>query len=149
MLGCAIPCKAIHHHGFNASLSQSIPLDREVQDKRAAQCAASEHNYPHSLDGLPDTTVVFVFVNEEKSVLLRSIHSVLNRSPPQLLREIILVDDGSDEAYITQKAHERGSLEQYISMLPKVKLIRQGSRTGLIEARLAGIRAAQAQTVSE
>ena len=142
--------KAIHHHGFNASLSESLPLDRDILDKRAQQCKTSITNYPSSLDGLPDTTVIFVFVNEEKSVLLRSIHSVLNRSPPQLLKEIILVDDGSDEEYITAGVHEPGSLEEYIAFaLPdKVRLIRQGARTGLIAARLAGMRAATSQTVT-
>jgi polypeptide N-acetylgalactosaminyltransferase len=140
--------RAIHHHGFNASLSESIPLDREVQDKRAPQCKSSSKNYPTDSQNLPDTTVVFVFVNEEKSVLLRSIHSVLNRSPPHLLKEIILVDDGSDEDYIVQDESYRGSLEEYISVIPKVRLIRQGSRTGLIQARLTGMRAATSQTVT-
>lgn len=58
------------------------------------------------------------------STLLRSIHSVLNRSPPQLLKEIILIDDGSD------KAHLKEPLEAYIARLPKVRLIRQEERKG-------------------
>ena len=109
--------KAIQHHGFNATLSESLPLDREILDKRAPACRADSRNYPADLSGLPDTTVIFVFVNEEKSVLLRSIHSVLNRSPPHLLKEIILVDDGSDEDYITGGVDVPGSLEEYVMYL--------------------------------
>ena len=44
---------------------------------------------------LPTTSVIFCFVDEVWSTLLRSVHSVLNRSPIHLLEEIILVDDCS------------------------------------------------------
>ena len=117
-----------------------MPLDRDVRSKAGAQCAAIDYG---DLSKLPDTSVVFVFCNEEQSVLLRSVHSVLNRSPPQLLKEIILVDDGSDAP------HLGAPLQEYVDALgPKVRLIRQGSRTGLVQARLAGMRAATAETVT-
>ena len=45
---------------------------------------------------LPDTTVVIIFHNEAWSVLLRTVNSVLDRSPPNLIREVLLVDDFSD-----------------------------------------------------
>ena len=81
---------------------------------------------------LPQTSVVFVFYNEAMSTLLRSIHSVLNRSPPELLKEIVLIDDGSDKPHLLEP------LDAYIARLPKVRIVRQPKRAGLVLARLKG-----------
>ena len=45
---------------------------------------------------LPQVSIIFIFVNEALSVILRSIHSAIRRTPAHLLKEIILVDDNSN-----------------------------------------------------
>jgi len=45
---------------------------------------------------LPTTSVIVIFHNEAWTVLLRTVHSVLDRSDPKILKEIIVVDDFSD-----------------------------------------------------
>lgn len=90
------------------------------------------------LSELPTVSVVVPFFNEHFSTLLRTVYGVLNRSPPELIMEIILVDDASNRDNV------KTPLDNYISKnLPKVKLIRLPERSGLIVARLVGARAAK------
>ncbi|XP_063070089.1 polypeptide N-acetylgalactosaminyltransferase 5 [Engraulis encrasicolus] len=116
---------------FNVYLSEQIPIDRSVPDTRPALCSEKMVH-----DDLPTTSVIFCFVDEVWSTLLRSVHSVLNRSPPHLLKEIILVDDCST------KDNLKEPLDKYMAQFPKVRIIRLKERQGLIRARIAG--AAQA-----
>ncbi|XP_074072045.1 polypeptide N-acetylgalactosaminyltransferase 5 [Macrotis lagotis] len=112
---------------FNVYLSDLIPLDRAIDDTRPAGCADQlVHNK------LPTTSIIMCFVDEVWSTLLRSVHSVLNRSPPHLIKEILLVDDFSSKEYL--KDH----LDKYMSQFPKVRVLHLKERHGLIRARLAG-----------
>uniref|UniRef100_A0A4W6FQ49 Polypeptide N-acetylgalactosaminyltransferase 5 n=1 Tax=Lates calcarifer TaxID=8187 RepID=A0A4W6FQ49_LATCA len=122
---------------FNVYLSDKIPVDRAIPDTRPEMCA---QNLVH--DDLPSTSVIFCFVDEVWSTLLRSVHSVLNRSPPHLLKEIILVDDFSTKDYLKEP------LDKYMSQFPKVKIIRLKERQGLIRARLAGAAVAKGEVLT-
>lgn len=45
---------------------------------------------------LPEVSIIIPFRDERLSVLLRTVHSVLQNTPDNLLAEIILIDDGSE-----------------------------------------------------
>lgn len=64
---------------------------------------------------------------------MRTLWSVCTKSPRALLKEIILVDDGSDREDLGHK------LEEYIKQMPvPIKLIRSQERSGIVRARLLG-----------
>jgi cellulose synthase/poly-beta-1,6-N-acetylglucosamine synthase-like glycosyltransferase len=51
-----------------------------------------QRKYPHDL---PKASIVIPFYDEWPSVLMRTVYSIINRTPRHLLEEIILVDDNS------------------------------------------------------
>lgn len=91
-----------------------------MPDARHPACRKIEY----ALDSLPTTSVIVIFFNEPYSVLVRTVHSVLNTSPAHLLKEIILVDDSSTNREL------KGKLDYYIkTKLPaKVKMLRLKNR---------------------
>ena len=56
--------------------------------------------YWHYPTKLPTASVILVFHNEGWSTLMRTVHSVINMSPPELLHEVVMVDDFSDKGII-------------------------------------------------
>lgn len=116
-------------HAFNMLISNRLGYHRDVPDTRNAECRGK--SYPTDL---PTASVVICFYNEAFSALLRTVHSVVDRTPAHLLHEIILVDDSSDFDDL------KGELDEYIQRyLPaKVKVIRNMKREGLIRGRMIG-----------
>ncbi|OXB59830.1 hypothetical protein ASZ78_014478 [Callipepla squamata] len=105
--------------------------------------SAPEGSFPLSLprcttlryrQDLPPTSIVITFHNEARSTLLRTIRSVMNRTPVHLIHEIILVDDFSDDPDDCR----------LLAKLPKVKCLRNRQREGLIRSRIQGADVAQA-----
>ncbi|EDV26797.1 uncharacterized protein TRIADDRAFT_11844, partial [Trichoplax adhaerens] len=125
---------------FNQWISDRISLHRTLPDPRHPMC--KDQIFPLHL---PTTSVVVVFHNEAWSTLLRTVHSILSRSPPDLLHEIILQDDYSDPI---GHAELFMPLELYTSKLEKVKIFRNEKHEGLIRSRLNGFSHATAPVVT-
>ncbi|CAG09314.1 unnamed protein product, partial [Tetraodon nigroviridis] len=123
---------------FNLMASDMIALNRSLPDVRLDGCKTKV--YP---DDVPNTSVVIVFHNEAWSTLLRTVHSVINRSPRHLLVEIVLVDDASERDFLKKK------LENYVRTLEvPVRILRMEQRSGLIRARLRGAAATKGQVIT-
>ncbi|XP_029588509.1 polypeptide N-acetylgalactosaminyltransferase 12 isoform X3 [Salmo trutta] len=120
--------ESINKHQMNTYVSDLVSLHRSLPERWNPLCKDQKYDYR----SLPSTSVVIAFYNEAWSTLLRTVHSVLETSPDVLLREVVLVDDYSD------RAHLKEPLENYISSLKKVHLIRARKREGLVRARLLG-----------
>ncbi|XP_068140726.1 LOW QUALITY PROTEIN: polypeptide N-acetylgalactosaminyltransferase 35A [Drosophila tropicalis] len=124
------------HHAFNALVSNNIGLLRDIPDTRHKVCNRSE---TLQSEQLPQASVVMCFYNEHKMTLMRSIKTVLERTPEYLLKEIILVDDNSDlpelEFHLLADLHNRLKYDN-------LRYIRNEKREGLIRSRVIGAREA-------
>lgn len=124
-------------YGMNIACSDELSLDRSVRDTRLQEC--KHWDYPKKL---AKTSVIIVFHNEGWSVLMRTVHSVINRTPDYILHEILLVDDFSDKQNLKDK------LEDYIDRFNgKVRLIRNTEREGLIRTRSRGAMEATGEVI--
>ncbi|EDO31035.1 predicted protein, partial [Nematostella vectensis] len=127
---------AYSEFGFNQFVSDQISLERTISDTRHQAC--KQRSYPINL---PKASVVIVFHNEGWSTLMRTVHTVLLRSPPHMLQEIVMVDDFSNKDFLKQK------LDDYTKKLGKIKIVRTKERVGLIKARVIGANNAVGEVV--
>jgi polypeptide N-acetylgalactosaminyltransferase len=93
------------------------------------------------LKHLPPVTIIVIFHNEHPSLIKRTLHSIFNRTPGELLSALILVNDGST------KRELYGQFESYVeeSFPPKVTIVKLETRQGLIRARLEGAKRAMSE----
>ncbi|GMR41491.1 hypothetical protein PMAYCL1PPCAC_11686, partial [Pristionchus mayeri] len=115
---------------FNVYISDRVSVRRSLPDVRRRECRDKKYRVD-----LPSTSIIIVFHNEAFSTLLRSVNSIIDRSPHHLLKEIILVDDFSKRAFL------HAPLEKELAVLSTrvaIKIIRSRERIGLIRARMIG-----------
>ncbi|XP_035709574.1 putative polypeptide N-acetylgalactosaminyltransferase 9 [Folsomia candida] len=125
-------------YGYNKYVSDLIPIERRLPDRRNEWCFT-----PNRVSKmLLPTTVIMCVYNEALSVLLRTLQSIISRSPPHLLAEIILIDDFSDHDDL------RVHLKEIMRHISKVKLLRLPKREGLIRCRLYGALIAHAPVLT-
>jgi len=81
----------LEKNAFNVFASDLISTHRSLPDVRNEGCRKIKYKRLEVT-----ASIVMCFYNEAWSVLLRSINSIIDRSPRYLLKEIILVDDFSE-----------------------------------------------------
>jgi len=129
------------NHAFEEYVSELVSLNRSLPDFRGQWC---RNQYDGKTEHLEKVSIIICFHNEAWSTLLRSVHSIINRTPEKLIHEILLVDDKSDKDHLGQR------LDDYVAEnFPPgvVKIIRQEKRQGLMRSRMAGIRASSASVL--
>ncbi|KAK1888375.1 putative polypeptide N-acetylgalactosaminyltransferase 8 [Dissostichus eleginoides] len=130
-------------YGYNVFLSDRLPLDRAIADTRDKRCL--KKTYPKDL---PSIGVVLIYLNEGLSILKRALRSIIDRTPKNLLKEIILVDDNSSNEDL------KGDFDVYVKSLeqqnPGLRFtrVRHNEQRGLSYARASGWRAATADVVA-
>uniref|UniRef100_A0A915CRV3 Polypeptide N-acetylgalactosaminyltransferase n=1 Tax=Ditylenchus dipsaci TaxID=166011 RepID=A0A915CRV3_9BILA len=126
-------------NGYDAYISDQIPLDRSVKDVRHKGCKNQKY-----IEKLPSVSVIFPFHDEHFSTLLRSAYSIINRSPPGVVKEVILVDDASTKSFLKEPLEEFWKNKKLDHI---VKVVRTDKREGLIRARVIGARAATSEII--
>lgn len=120
--------RAKAEYNYNLYASDHMSVRRNLLDYRSLECR--DLAYPKRL---PTVSVIIILYNEAWSMILRTIWSIIDRSPPELLHEIVLVDDASTMENLKRP------LDDYVDSFPaNVSLIRNEKREGLIRARLIG-----------
>ncbi|OZC07013.1 glycosyltransferase, group 2 family protein [Onchocerca flexuosa] len=125
---------------FDVMASDMISINRALPDYRSSKCRKAAQKY--DVTSLPKVSIIIVFHNEAWSTLLRTIHSVVNRSPLHLIKEVILIDDLSNRTYLQKPLDlyvKRFSLPFHLIHLPE--------RSGLIRARLHGAKIAKGKVL--
>eukprot|EP00730_Choanoeca_flexa_P017328 TRINITY_DN8328_c0_g1_i4.p1 TRINITY_DN8328_c0_g1~~TRINITY_DN8328_c0_g1_i4.p1 ORF type:complete len:611 (+),score=129.55 TRINITY_DN8328_c0_g1_i4:56-1888(+) len=125
-------------NNFNQYISDRTSLHRSIADTRHEKCRARYYD----IDKMPTTTVIIPFHNEARTTLLRTVWSVLDRSPSRLIKEIILVDDASTMDHLKEE------LQEEVDTIPKTRILRLKERSGLIRAKVYGAEAAQGDVVT-
>ncbi|XP_059539800.1 probable polypeptide N-acetylgalactosaminyltransferase 8 isoform X3 [Myotis daubentonii] len=128
--------------GYNVYLSNLLPLNRSIPDTRHPRCLQKTYS-----SQLPSLSVILIFTNEALSIIQRAITSIINRTPSQLLKEIILVDDFSSNEELKANLDELIKLynQKYPGLL---KIVRHTKRQGLAQARNTGRETATAEVVA-
>eukprot|EP00038_Savillea_parva_P009742 m.185560 g.185560 ORF g.185560 m.185560 type:complete len:748 (-) comp16477_c0_seq1:130-2373(-) len=125
-------------YGFNLRASNELPLARDQPDIRTGQCKAEQYPRPTQL---PLTSVIIIFYNEAMSTLLRNVIGVLNRTPPDMLGELLLIDDNSTLPQL-ELLDEHLSRIRPIEARNKVRLVRRNVHNGIVGARNRGAKEA-------
>lgn len=86
-------------YAFNSLVSERLGYRRLLPDTRHELCQ-NETRYRNEHYGnkyaMYNTSVIICFYNEELHALMRTVTSILDRTPSEVLAEILLIDDASE-----------------------------------------------------
>jgi len=100
----------------------------------------------------PTVSVIMTTQNEPDDWISLSVESILARTPPNLLQEIIVVDDNGVPGHHGLPMNIRKNVDEeewdYIqSLSPKVKVIKHDDREGCARSRLSGAKVATGEVL--
>lgn len=89
---------------------------------------------------MPTVSVIVTVQNEQDGMLTLTVHALLGRTPPHLLKEIIIIDDNG-MGQIRGNVNET-ELAELRAVSPKVRILTNQHREGVARCRMRGSRSA-------
>ncbi|CAD6185997.1 unnamed protein product [Caenorhabditis auriculariae] len=124
---------------FDSLASENLGPSRDIGKQAHELC--EKQNYDAQLS----TSVVVIHHNEALSVLLRMLNGIFAKTPANLLKEIVIYEDASDEEH-----QLNGHLEKYgkiKGVSDKLVIARNQYRQGLIRAKVHASRLATGEVI--
>ena len=125
--------------GMSVVISDKISVNRSIPDFRHPKCLKKKY-----FKNLPRVSIVIIYVNEVFSMFKRTLHSLYNRTPHELIQEVILVNDNSTLDFLYDPLKEY--IDQHFPNLT-FNIINLKQRQGLMKARVIGAKAAKSEFV--
>ena len=109
-------------------------------------------HYQFDKSVMPTVSVIMTTPNKPDDWISLSVESILARTPPNLLVEIIVVDDNGIPGHHSLPENIRMNVEEYKwdyikSLSSKVKVVRHDNREGCARLRLTGAKVATGQVL--
>lgn len=98
------------------------------------------HRYRFNLSNFPTMSAIITVQNERPGMLAFSIHSLLARTPPEILKEIIIVDDNGMRLPEERTSIDPDEWKHLETISPKVRIIHHAEKQGCAGSRLTGAR---------
>ncbi|ALC44678.1 CG7304, partial [Drosophila busckii] len=118
------------HTGYNAWKSLFTPVRRPLPDMRDDRC----HKMTYQL--MDPVSIIIVFRNEQLSMLLRLLHSLKERTDPELFGELILVNDHSQDAFWQEESSKEAFLQYVLfNISPYACIFHLQDQIGVVRAR--------------
>lgn len=124
---------------FSRTYVQDLSAVRKLNNSDYFTGMCGRYRFDTSL--MPTLSVIVTLQNEQSGMLTLTVHSIVARTPPELLTEIIIVDDNGDEEKIRRHSVNETELEE-LQKIPKVSFIRNSEREGVARSRMRGAKKA-------
>lgn len=114
----------------------------EIQNFFTGMCG----RYRFDETKMPTASIIVTVQNEHDGMLTLTVHTLLARTPPSLLKEIIIVDDNGIGEGVRGNVNET-ELEELKNTSPKVMILTNKDREGVARCRMRGSRQASGEVL--
>ncbi|XP_002070519.4 putative polypeptide N-acetylgalactosaminyltransferase 13 [Drosophila willistoni] len=123
---------------YNVQLSDKTKILRNLPETRDKSCGSRTYSLPPASQA--KVSIVISYHNEARSMLLRTVISLVSRTPEDYFHELILIDDFSEDVNLLKELellmHEMFAGRR---RSPTLIFLRNSQRMGLIWSRNKGV----------